>query len=197
MQGAMCFKYFGKLDTESDVAAPQPYSLRAQMSEQFGSHGYDTPTFSLNGTNTWARVVDVYDGDTITIVLPICGSMYKFHTRIFGIDTSEMKSKIQKNKDGAVCARNRMIQLVTGCDATQVTPTSFKCRKDIREFFKTGTYMIWVTCMDFDKYGRVLVNIYDGPSKNNDYAQILIQDQLAYPYFGGTKLTEREQEAAE
>ena len=46
-----------------------------------------TKTFSLKNTECYARVVQIYDGDTITAVIPLFDNFYKFSIRLNGIDT--------------------------------------------------------------------------------------------------------------
>ena len=46
------------------------------MEEQFKLYDYKTPKFSLNGVKTYGRVVDVIDGDTLAIVIPIFENKY-------------------------------------------------------------------------------------------------------------------------
>ena len=58
-----------------------------------------TPHFSLNGQKLWGRVVSLYDGDTLTIALNVFDGIYKLSVRMNGIDTCEIKSKNEKNKE--------------------------------------------------------------------------------------------------
>ena len=61
--------------------------------EDFRQFGGSTPELSITGLKTYGRVVDIYDGDTIKIILPAFGSYYKFTTRLNYIDTCEIRSK--------------------------------------------------------------------------------------------------------
>jgi endonuclease YncB( thermonuclease family) len=59
-----------------------------------------TPTFSLNGTNVIGKVVRVYDGDTIWVVIPIHNILSKIKIRLYGLDTPELKtSEGEKARD--------------------------------------------------------------------------------------------------
>lgn len=161
---------------------------------KFASFGIDTPEFTFAGLGTWARVVSVYDGDTVTIVFPIAGHgdcMNKFSARLHGIDTCEMKSKEAANRALAIRARNRLIELITGRD---VPGDSNLAKKDIVKMLGEQVHLVWIECMEFDKYGRVLLRMYAGPEKKDkSFSDILIDEKLAYPYYGETKLTEHEQ----
>ena len=73
---------------------------KSELEELFKNYdNKTTPHFSLNGQKLWGRVVNVYDGDTLTIVLSVFNGIYKFSVRMNGIDTCEVKSKNDKNKE--------------------------------------------------------------------------------------------------
>lgn len=161
--------------------------------EDFAGYGIDTPLFSLCGLKCWARVVGVYDGDSPTLVVPFGGDgkYYRFASRMYGIDTSEMKSKDEQNKERALRARGRLIELVT-CGQVSLPLTAKK--KDVVDALSRDVYLVWIECMEMDKYGRVLHNMYRSPEAGEkSFADILIEEGLAYAYFGGTKMTESEQ----
>jgi len=152
-------------------------------------HGCSAPMFSLAGMNTWARVTGVYDGDTLTLAIPIFGCVYRFSSRINGIDTAEIKSKLHENKLHAVRARNRLLQLIgisVGID------DEFK-KKNIDAMLLAQPCMIWVECGENDKYGRLLCSLYKDPMKAVSFSEVLLREQFAYAYGGGTKQTEEEQ----
>jgi len=110
------------------------------------------------------KVIKVYDGDTITIASKLPGlynsPIYKFSVRLNGIDTPEMRTKDEDEKEIATLARDALSEKIMG--------------KEIRlENIKT------------EKYGRVLCDIYLGESHLNQW---LIDDKYALPYDGGTKV---------
>lgn len=124
----------------------------------------DISIFSLNGYSTQAKVVDVYDGDTCTIVFKWEGKYRKFKCRCYGYDSPEMKPRLNienrdEIKENAVKAKERLIELTAD--------------------------IVRVECMDFDKYGRLLVKLY----KNNNILinDIMINEGHGYVYHGGTK----------
>lgn len=121
------------------------------------------PMLSFKGQKTNCKVVSVYDGDTIKVVFPIMGSgstkLYKWNCRINGVDTPELRTRNQLEKD-----------------------LGYKVRDELREKIlgKVG----YVVCDKFDKYGRLLVNIYiDG----EDISKWLIDNEYAFKYNGGKK----------
>ena len=122
-----------------------------------------TDYFSFCKYECLAKVVHIYDGDTVHLVLPLphTNRLRKVKARLYGIDTPEMR--IQEQKDSAMKAKERLVELLE----------------------KTN-YMVNVKCGDFDKYGRVLVTIYS-PEFSKSLNDILIEEGHAYAYFGKTK----------
>lgn len=148
------------------------------------------PFFTLNGIETWARVSDVYDGDTITIIFELFDNIYyKFNARLSHLDTCEIKSENDTIKHLALKARSRLFELIT---ETSLPLTATK--KDIQSFLAEKHYLVWCHCHDFDKYGRVLIDIY----KNNgtsqiSFSKVLIDEKLGYHYQGNAKLSDEQQ----
>lgn len=156
----------------------------------FANFGYNTAPFNLAGLKCWARIVACHDGDSPTLIMQYAGQMYKFHTRMFGIDTCEITSKDASLKQRAVQARNRLIQLAT---KTTSDMSSLKTDKDIVAFLSKDVYLVWVECLEFDKYARVLVKLRANPDDDKTFSDVLIEENLAYAYFGATKMSEKEQ----
>jgi endonuclease YncB( thermonuclease family) len=156
--------------------------------ELYKQHGGNTPFFTLNGIKDYARVTEVYDGDTITIVMNISGSFLKFKCRMMGIDTCEIRSKNSKNKELAVKARNRLIELITDKQLDEASK-----KKEVSSFLEEDVYVIWVHCLEFDKYGRALIHCFKTPQSVKSFSETLVEEKLAYKYEGDTKLTEEQQ----
>jgi len=149
----------------------------------------NTHFFSLNGVNTYARLVDVYDGDTITCIIPIFNNYYKFHIRLDNLDTCEMKSKNDELKYQAFLARKKVLDIL--CENNNLDLHC--CKKDIQTYFTDNNIIVYLECLNFDKYGRLLANVYKKDDKNKSLSSILIDCHLGFPYSGGTKLNENEQ----
>ena len=167
----------------------QPSSIVNEI--DFSKHGLNTPYLSLNGITTKARVVSVYDGDTLTLVVPFKDDFYKVNCRMLGIDTCEIKSKIQQNKNTAVRARNRVLQMlgVPISDLDIVLP-----KQKLQLILSEKVYTCWVRCYETEKFGRTLVDVWAGADMSMPtIAQILLNEKLAYEYKGDTKLTEEVQ----
>lgn len=153
------------------------------LKEMFEQNNYaNTQKFSLNALHDWARVVHVYDGDTPTLVMNYNNAYYKFTTRLYGIDTMEMTSKDLDIKQKALLARQRLIQMITG----KLIPLN-ATKTDIQRLFTDEVYLVWVECLQMDKYGRILINLKLNETDTTSINEQLIQEKLAVPYYGGTK----------
>ena len=144
--------------------------------------------FSLNNIKTLGKVVDIYDGDTCKIVLIINNILYKFNCRLTGLDTPEIKPQLTKcNRETEILeaykCRNKLIQLSTNCD---IDLESNLKKKDCTKLFELNTKIITVICHEFDKYGRLLVSLYDNDNEIS-YNDILINDGFAKKYDGKRK----------
>lgn len=109
------------------------------------------------------KVVKVYDGDTITIASKLPGldaPIYRFHVRLTGIDTPEMKGKSNTEKDLAKKARDSLSQLILH-------------------------KIVTLRNVSTEKYGRILADVYLGDLHINTW---LIEQGYAVRYDGGTKL---------
>ena len=119
----------------------------------------DVKEFSFKGQKKQAKVVSVYDGDTIKVVFEMLGKLYKFNCRIQHVDTPEIRTRDKKEKEYGL-----------------------KVRDELRK--KIMNSVVTIVCDDFDKYGRLLVDIdIDGEL----ISEWLIKNDYAFRYDGGTK----------
>ena len=155
----------------------------------------DIQEFSLNKITTIGKVVDVYDGDTCKIILIVKDVFYKFNCRLLGVDTPEMKPSLLKcDRDKemveAYQCRNKLIQLSTNCDISiKDTRKHKECKKWVND---TNTKIIKVVCHTFDKYGRLLVALYDNDETTTtemlvSYNDVLLNEGFAKKYDGKHK----------
>lgn len=146
----------------------------------------NTPTFGLAGMTYTARLVDVHDGDTVTVIAEVFPSVvFKFHVRLVGIDSPEMTSKTPAVKDLAERARLRLVSLLTG--GTVVLPHGgHLTRTEMMNLLQKQVHLVSVRCQNMDKYGRVLAEVSQGESLQHA-GLVLLQEGLARPYAGGTK----------
>jgi endonuclease YncB( thermonuclease family) len=151
----------------------------------------NTPLFSFNGLKCISRVVSITDGDTIKVVINFKDSYYKIIVRLNDVDTCETNSKLSDNKELGIKAKLRMFNLITG--KTLDIKENDILKKQIAKELNNNCYYVYIVCYDFDKYGRVLADIYKTEADAISFSSILISEKLAYKYGGKTKLTEKEQ----
>jgi endonuclease YncB( thermonuclease family) len=152
--------------------------------DAFKDHDIKTPAFTLKGIRTYARLVSIYDGDTITCVIPVFQRHFKFNVRLNGIDTCEMRSDNPLLKSKALEARQYL--------ANRLCATTFDLdvkRMEIERHLQENVVLCWIVCHGEDKYGRILSDIYLSHDDPVSLSQQLIDARLAYAYAGDTKLT--------
>jgi len=113
-----------------------------------------------------AKVVEVYDADTVTIAFHLAYTRYLIRCRLLGIDGAEMKPRLssERRDEEIACAlagKKRMEEL---CLNRTVT----------------------VDCTGWDKYGgRILGTLYRKGVNLND---LMVIEGFAYKYKGDKKL---------
>ena len=147
----------------------------------------DIPFFDFKDKKFKVKVVDVYDGDTCTVVFRYNNELVKYKVRCAGYDSPEMKpSKDLPNREEhiekAIIARNYLINRITDLN---LDTTSYS-KAQIKEQFITNRKLVKMECNGLDKYGRLLGVFYvDGININDE----MISKKHGYPYNGGTKET--------
>ena len=116
--------------------------------------------FSFDGIDTYARIVNIHDPDTFTIIFSWKDSFIKANIRLEGIDAPELHSEVEAER--SVCLK--------GIDALNKI---------------IGDKVVRVMIGKMDKYGRILSTIYtlDGLNIN----QYLIDNNYVRDYDGGHK----------
>lgn len=160
--------------------------MEREYKGELDNYDIDTNIFTLNGIKTFARVVDIYDGDTMTCVIPLFDNYYKFTIRLNGIDTCEIRNKNMELKHKGMAARKLIIDELCPNNSYDIDVS----KKEIQEYLKKHIIIVWLECLEFDKYGRVLGNIYKKVDSNKSLSDILLDAKLAYKYDGGTKIDE-------
>ena len=113
----------------------------------------------VDGKTVEAKVVSVYDGDSIKVLFPLNGVLYKWTCRLYGIDTPEIRTRNLQEKE-----------------------FGFKVRDLLRD--KILNKIVQLNCKTMDKYGRLLVTVIHQETNINQW---LIDNEYAYEYNGGTK----------
>jgi endonuclease YncB( thermonuclease family) len=150
----------------------------------------DVPEFSLCGLTLQGKVVECYDADTCKIVLPLQNSFYKFTCRLNGIDTPEMKPRKDKpNRENEMVwakkAHGELLRLIC-LDNNCFDNLDIK-KEEVINMLQNNKRLITVKCLEFDKYGRLLVELF-GDDKNKSFNNILVEKNFAVNYDGGKKV---------
>lgn len=126
--------------------------------------------YPISNSNEFVPIkcLSVYDGDTIKTAFHLYNiennAIVIFPCRLFGIDTPEIKSKSSVEKIKAIKARDFLRELLLN-----------KC---VWAKFHTD---------EKEKYGRLMVDIYLNLQDTVSVNQMMINEGLAYAYFGGKK----------
>ena len=128
----------------------------------------ELPLYELVGRYR-CKVVDVYDGDTVTIVLYNKFSYEKHKLRMYGYDSPEMKPRLDKeNREDEIRKAKLAKEFLTDLLLNKIV-----------EFESMG----------YDKYGRLLGKLYLlNCCDKQEVNMLMINKGHGYPYFGGTKM---------
>ena len=119
--------------------------------------------FSFKGKRIFCKCVDVYDGDTITVKFFYNSELYTYKIRMCGLDTPELRTKNEEEKN-----------------------TSKNIKQIVENMLLNK--IIKLDCREFDKYGRILANVYVKMDKGEVCVnEFLIDNKLAVHYEGNTK----------
>ena len=122
--------------------------------------------FSFDGHNCLAKIVNVYDGDTFTACFKYNGEIIKYKFRTYGYDSPEMKPlKSKPNRD-------------------EEKKKAIEAREAFKQITNWNNSLVTLKMMSFDKYGRILVDVYKGELNINKW---MIENGYGYAYYGGTK----------
>ena len=129
----------------------------------------DIKYFTFSGNTFYAKHCNIYDGDTFSAIFEYRGEFIKYKCRCMGYACAEMKPSLQNEnrlheKELALKAKHRLEELLN----------------------KHETKLIKIECFNFDKYGRLLVNIWNMVDEES-VNQIMIEEGHAKKYDGGKK----------
>jgi endonuclease YncB( thermonuclease family) len=159
--------WFTKGSTGSTTNGRTPITLKESM-ELSNFTKENTNLMSLDGKFYTAKIVYIYDGDTMHVVFKEFGEFYRWNCRISGVDTPELRTKNDAEKAMGYKVRDHL-------------------RKDLMNM------VVKIRCGEFDKYGRLLIDVcmpewtLDNPDEPKMLSEWLIEHKYAYAYGGGTK----------
>ena len=116
--------------------------------------------YTLEGRSVLGRVLRVIDGDSMHVSMPIDGHIWSFPCCIQNIDCPEIRTRNLNEKELGFKAKDHVLNLV----------------QDNIICLKLG---------EFDKFGRLLVDIHTSSGVN--VAESLIENGLGREYHGGKR----------
>lgn len=156
----------------------------------------NTPFFGVAGLSCTARLIDVHDGDTVTVIAEVFPAhVCKLHVRLLGIDAPEMTSKAPSVRELAERSRLRLVELLVPQTPSVTKSVSVPMhlphaghltRNEMMIMLQADVHLVHLHCHEMDKYGRVLAEISCDASTPHA-GLTLLREGLARPYEGGTK----------
>ena len=126
----------------------------------------DIPWLSLDGIICECKVIDVYDADTVTVILPFHDKPYKVKCRLLGIDSAEKRTHNHEEKKVALESTEWLSDIILD-------------------------KIIWIKCGKWGKYGgRMLGTLYESKEDmnlNKSINENIVKKGYAYKYNGKKK----------
>ena len=158
-----------RVDMKPCAACPAAAPCPAATIEERLMAAVAGDVFSFAGQRFLAKIVDYYDGDTVTVAFEFNGRLIQYKARLVGYDSPEMKPlKTNPNrlaeKAAAAAARAALIGKVQGG-------------------------LVYIECGEFDKYGRILVTAFlrAGEENGENINEWMVAQGHGTPYDGGKK----------
>lgn len=124
----------------------------------------------LFGRKYKAYISNIYDGDTFDATIKYEKKIWlRFRCRMWGYDSPEIKTKDKEEKENGMKAKNFLIE-------------ELEKTKMIGE----------IRCLEFDKYGRLLIILYL-PSIHPHFSinDLMVNKGMGFLYLGGNKEKEK------
>lgn len=126
----------------------------------------NTPKWTLSGLRTSVKVLDVYDGDTVTLAVPCMAGTFRFRCRLARIDAAE------RSRGGG------------GCEDPSADPGA-KARERLQELCTANGGVLRAEFTAEDKYGRPLVELRTDDDRT--FSDVLLSEGLATVWRTNTK----------
>ena len=124
----------------------------------------------LNNTENYAKVIDIYDADTLTCILFFRGIPNIVKIRLDGIDAPEMRPN---SSDEIENVQEKALAIIGKFALTKII---MECNN-----------IIYIKTKGSEKYGRTLADIYTHKDSSLSINKILINFRLVDNYYGKKK----------
>jgi len=201
---------FSDSSSSSNDTSRQPHHVECGDEDDLCKIGYnDLPFFGFKNYSGLMKVVDIYDGDTCTVVFPYLGKLCKYRARLAFINTPEIHPRkanpdYDQIKQEALEARNRFLYLVLhpesindleyqldveskdniqyGGKKLRTWPVT-EGKHEIRELLQTNQKLNFGNILGFGKYGRLLLTLHlDSNLSSPLINDILLKENYAVKY---------------
>ena len=102
----------------------------------------NTEPYKFDNKTKYCKVLDVYDGDTITVGIILEKKPFRVKVRMFGYDSPEMKPRLN--------ITNRL----------EIINKAIEARDELKKLILNKVVIIEIQKKTWDKYGRLLGVIY-------------------------------------
>ncbi len=151
--------------------------------------------FDFNGKTFIAKPCHFYDGDTFSAIFEHNGQIIKYRCRCVGYDTAEIKPRRaglialapkvpMASKLPHVADKTSQLQLDAAAAEKKLAQAAKTRFVELVTSHPSGLCLI--QCGEFDKYGRLLVTVFNGVDKDS-INSIMIKESHGKAYSGGTK----------
>lgn len=161
----------------------------AQKINKISLNTFEYKKFDLNNTTGYYYVESIYDGDTITVLIPIKLHIYNM------LSNSQIDESSDTNKSNSIYLNKVKLRLM-GIDTPEMKPSKdtvgrdelIKKAEEAKEFLSNMILgkIIKIEILSNDKYGRPLANLYLNDKCLNE---LMVEKGFAKNYNGGTKDT--------
>lgn len=147
-----------------DIVETNHNLTEEELSRLSQANYQNVPLFSFEGLECPAKVVKVYDGDTIHIAFFYHNQLVKIRGRMTGYDSAEMRpNRAEAHRE-------------------QIIAKAIQARDTLNQLI--GNQLVFVKFGKFEKWGRPLITIYHQGRNINQY---MVNIGMGIAYSGGTK----------
>ncbi len=124
-----------------------------------------------------AKVIDVYDGDTFTIIALHHGKLTKFRVRLMEINAPEIKGGTAESKEAGKLAKDYLSKLILGkiVDIIVVENRKFEKKNDEIQFVDENPEVKRA----HEPFGRLLSYVY---LRGKSVSELMLESGNAVPY---------------
>jgi hypothetical protein len=162
--------------------------LKPEDVARFTSASLKTPLLSLDGQAMYARLVDVHDGDTITVVIDFHGELRRMRVRFEGLNAPELFDSPRIPSSKGINSRNFVIEfLIEPFNVPNLnrykTLNKTWTSSSIRQMLEDNIIFVFLECRHFEKYGRTLARVFrtrtSAPIQTSEDSRTIPTEQLS------------------